>query len=292
MKDKYKGRMKILFAFGILFLVVSILLAIIFLDSKKTYTVEFDLNGGTLLNGSLVQRVMQGQDAIPPSVAMNGAYLRGWSTSYKRVTRDLVVEAVWEYETTAGIIYTENDNQNFTEIAGSYPNLRGEVYLDSYFNEKKVLGILDGAFSNQTGITKIYLLNGLISIGEKAFFGCSALTEIEIPETVATVGGSAFRNCTDLEKLTLNEGLLSIGEYAFADCIKLTEVFIPESVTNIDANAFAGCENLVIKTTIPPEEWPAGWANGWQGDATVEFVEPETDEETDLEKEDKKNGRD
>ena len=138
MKNKYKGRLKILIAFGILFLVVSVLLTLIFLESKKSYTVRFDPNGGTVLSGSLEQRVMQGQDAVPPSVVMDGAVLRGWSASYRRITRDIVIEAVWEYETTAGIIYTENENQNFTEIQGSYPNLRGEVYLDAFFNEKKL----------------------------------------------------------------------------------------------------------------------------------------------------------
>ena len=292
MKNKYKGRFKILITFGILFLVVSILLALIFFDSKKTYTVEFDLDGGTLLSGSLEQRVLQGQDAIPPSVVKDGAYLRGWSTSYKRVTRDIVVEAVWEYETTAGIIYTDSENQNFTEIAGSYPYLHGEVYLGAYFNEKKVLGILDGAFSNQTGITKIYLLNGLISIGNEAFSGCGALTEIEIPETVTVIGKYAFRDCYSIEKITLHEGLLTIGARAFEDCGALAEVFIPESVTTIEAYAFAGCDNLVIKTTIPQEEWPTGWAEGWYGNATVEIVDPEEEEETDLEEEEKKNGRD
>ena len=68
MQSKYKGRMKILVLFGLLFLIVSVLLMLIFLDSKKTYTVEFDPNGGTVLSGSLEQRVLQGQDAVPPSV--------------------------------------------------------------------------------------------------------------------------------------------------------------------------------------------------------------------------------
>ena len=292
MQTKYRGRFKILIVFGILFLLVSVLLALIFFDSKKTYTVEFDLAGGTLLGGSLEQRVLQGQDAVPPSVVKDGAYLRGWSTSYKRVTRDLVIEAVWEYETTAGIIYTESENQNFTEIAGSYPHLCGEVYLGAYFDEKKVLGILDGAFANQTGITRVYLLNGLLSIGDEAFSGCSVLKQIEIPETVTRIGKYTFRDCYALEELLLNEGLLSIDERAFENCLSLTEVFIPESVTTIKANAFAGCDNLVIKTTIPPEEWPAGWESGWQGSATVEFVEPEAEEEIDDEEADKKGGRD
>ena len=291
MKTKYRGRFKILLVFGILFLLVSVLLPLIFLEGKKTYTVEFDLDGGTLLGGSLEQRVMQGQDAIPPSVVKDGAYLRGWSTSYRRITKDVVIKAIWEYETTAGIVYTNGENQNYVEIERAYEFLRGEVYLGAYFNEKKVLGILDGAFFNQKGITRVYLLNGLISIGNEAFSGCSALTKIEIPETVTRIGKYAFRDCYDLEELTLNEGLLSIGERAFEDCVALTEVFIPESVTVIEASALAGCDNLVIKTTIPQEEWPAGWADGWQGNATVEFVEPEAEEEIDPEEDGKKNGR-
>ena len=289
MKNKYKGRFKILLAFGILFLVVSILLTLIFLEGKKTYTVEFDLDGGTLLGGSLEQRVLQGQDAIPPSVVKDGAYLRGWSASYRRITKDLVIKAVWEYETTAGIVYTDGENQNYVEIEGAYDFLRGEVYLGAYFNEKKVLGILDGAFADCRGITKVYLLDGLIKIGRGAFENCTSLAEIEIPETVTHVGKYAFKNCSSLETLTLNEGLLGIGDGAFESCTTLTELFLPESVTTIETGAFRGCKNLIIKTTIPQEEWPAGWADGWYGDATVEFVEVEEDEEIDTE--DEKNRR-
>ena len=294
MKGKYKGRLKIVLVFGLLFLIVSVLLMLIFLDSKRTYTVQFDPNGGTVLSGSLEQRVLQGQDAVPPSVVMEGAVLRGWSTSYRRITRDVIIEAVWEYETTAGIIYTESENQNFTEIQGSYPHLRGEVYLDAYFNEKKVLGILDNAFSNQTQITKVYLLDGLLSIGKGAFSNCTAMTEIKIPDTVIRVGESAFMNCESLEKLTLSEGLLEIGAHAFFDCANLTEVILPESITVIEENAFLGCTNLVIKTTLPQEEWPAGWAANWYGDATVEVieVESETDENEKNNKNDKNDKND
>lgn len=287
MKHKYKGKLKIIIAFGILFLVVSVLLTLIFLEGKKSYTVRFDPNGGTVLNGSLEQHILQGQDAIPPSVVMDGAVLRGWSTSYRRITKDVVIEAVWEYETTAGIIYADSENKNFTEIVGSYPHLRGDVYLDAFFDEKKVLGILDNAFAMQTQITKVYLLDGLLCIGVDAFFNCTSLTEIEIPETVMHLGEGAFRECASLEKLTLNEGLLEIGAMAFMNCKSLTEIILPESVTTIGENAFLGCHDLVIKTTIPQEEWPEGWADGWLGDATFEIIEPEEEEE-ELDSKDKK----
>ena len=283
MKNKYKGRMKIIIAFSVLFLLISILLVLIFMEGKKTYTVRFDLDGGTLLSGSLEQHVMQGQDAIPPSVVKDGAFLRGWSTSYRRITKDMVIEAVWEYETTAGIIYTDSENQNFTEIAGAYKYLRGEVYLGAYYEEKKVLGILPNAFSDCFGITKIYLLDGLITIGKEAFSGCVALEELEIPETVTHIGKGAFTGCTSLETVVLNEGLLGIGDNAFNGCTSLTEILLPESLVVIEADAFRGCHGLVIKTTIPREEWPEGWADGWEGDAIVEIVEkpvePEEDED-------------
>jgi hypothetical protein len=324
MKTKHPGKLKIIIVFGVLFLLISVLLTLIFLDGKKTYTVRFELDGGTLLGGSLEQRVMQGQDAIPPSVVKEGAFLRGWSSSYRRITRDIVIEAVWEYETTAGIIYNDDENQNFTEIVGAFPHLRGEIYLGAYYNEKKVLGIRDKVFANQTEITKVYLLDGLYSIGSEAFAGCTKLTEIEIPETVMYLGIGAFRNCSSLETLTLNEGLLildtgafegctSLTEVvlpegmttlragAFAGCTSLTEVFLPDTLLTIEDGAFKGCENFVIKTTLPREEWPAGWADSWLDDAPVEIVEKEEleedeedndkDKDKDKDKDDKENGR-
>ncbi len=289
MKNKHTGKLKIIIVFGVLFLLIAVLLMLIFLDGKKTYTVRFELDGGTLLGGSLEQRVMQGQDAIPPSVVKEGAFLRGWSAPYRRITRDIVIEAVWEYETTAGIIYADSENQNFTEIVGAFPHLRGAVYLGAYYDEKKVLGIRDGVFANQTEITRVYLLDGLYSIGANAFANCTKLTEIEIPETVIYLGDGAFRGCTALETLTLNEGLLTISAGAFKGCTSLTEVLLPESLTTIEAGAFADCENLVIKTTLPQEEWPAGWAAGWFGDATVEIVEKTEDEDAEEDEDGKKD---
>ncbi len=312
MKNTHTGKLKIIIVFGVLFLLIAVLLMLIFLDGKKTYTVRFELDGGTLLGGSLEQRVMQGQDAIPPSVVKEGAFLRGWSASYRRITRDIVIEAVWEYETTAGIIYADSENRNFTEIIGAFPHLRGEIYLGAYHDEKKVLGIRDKVFANQTEITKVYLLDGLYSIGAEAFANCTKLTEIEVPETVIYLGAGAFRGCTALETLVLNEGLLTIstGAFegctaltevvlpdgmttlsagAFAGCTELTEVFLPESLLIIEEGAFKGCQNLVIKTTLPYEEWPVGWVDGWFGDATVEVVEKEEVEEDKKDEDDKKD---
>lgn len=294
MKENYSGKLRILLVFSVLFLAIVVLLALIFFEGKKTYTVQFDLDGGTLISGSLEQRITQGQDAVLPTVVKDGAFLRGWSSSHRRITRDITIKAIWEYETTAGIIYTESENQNFTEISGSYPHLYGEVYLGAYYNEKKVLGILDNAFAHRTGITKVYLLDGLISIGAGAFEGCTSLEEIEIPETVTRIEANAFRDCKALETLVLNEGLLEIGAGAFAGCENLKEVILPDSVTYINTDAFAGCYNLVIRTRIAEKDKPALWMEGWNGAAEVIWEDPsllEDVEEDAANDEDKPRGR-
>lgn len=243
-ENHLKGKLKIIIAFSTLFLVVSILLLLIFYAGKKTYVVTYDLNGGTLISGSLEQHVTQGQNATPPVAVKDGAYLHSWSASSNHITKDMRIEAIWEYKTTDGIIYSNSGNQNYAEITGAYKYINGEVYLGAYFGEKKILGIRKESFADCTGITKVYLLEGLISIGEKAFSGCTSLSEIEIPETVTHLGSGVFSGCLALERVVLHEGLTEIGAGAFSGCSALKEIVIPSTVKRIDANAFSGCSSL------------------------------------------------
>ena len=250
MKEKHEGKFKIIITFAVLFVVVAVLLLLVFFAGKKTHIVRFDLDGGILIGGSLEQHVTQGQDATPPTAVKDGAYLRGWSASYKQITKDVVIRAIWEYETTPGISYSSGSNQNFVEIAGAYKYIRGEIYLGAYYGDKKVLGIREEAFSECVGITKVYLLDGLLYIGNNAFSGCTSLAEIEIPETVTHMGVGVFLNCEALETLVLNNGLLEIGDNAFEGCTSLTEIVIPDTVTHIGAGAFKNCAALK-QITIP-----------------------------------------
>lgn len=235
---------RIIIVMSILFAIVSILLLLVFYAGKKTYTVKFDLNGGTLISGSLVQTVTQGQNAVPPTVVKDGAYLHSWSADTNHVTKNITAKAIWEYKTTEGIIYTTSGSQNFAEISGCYEFIKGDVYLGAYYGDKKILGIRSNAFANRTAITGVYLLNGLMSIGDSAFLGCTGLLGIEIPETVTHLGTSAFYNCSSLETLTLHDGLWEIGDSAFSQCTALLALEIPGTVAYIGDSAFAGCTSL------------------------------------------------
>ena len=84
----------------------------------------------------------------------------------------------------------------------------------------------------------------MTSIGEEAFFGCSSLTSIEIPNSVTSIGWDAFSGCSSLTSIEIPNSVISIGERAFEGCSSLTSIEIPNSVPEIGFAAFAACSSL------------------------------------------------
>ena len=91
---------------------------------------------------------------------------------------------------------------------------------------------------------------GIISIGDGAFFDNSSLKSITIPDSVISIGDWAFSSCDSLTSITIPDSVTSIGDWAFASCDSLTTVSIPDSVTAIGNNAFYSCDSL-ITVSIP-----------------------------------------
>ena len=82
------------------------------------------------------------------------------------------------------------------------------------------------------------------SIGNDAFWNCSDLTSVDIPDSVTSIGNSAFSMCPGLTSVDIPDGVTSIGDYAFYYCKGLTSVDIPDGVTTIGENAFYYCKGL------------------------------------------------
>lgn len=87
-------------------------------------------------------------------------------------------------------------------------------------------------------------------IGEGAFWDCTGIKEIVVPNSITVIPDAAFRECETLERITLPDGITSIGNGAFYECEYLASIDIPESVTSIGSGAFLACYKLSA-ITIP-----------------------------------------
>lgn len=278
---KIGHKLKLFIILGVEFLAIATILLLVFFAGHKSYTVTFDLDGGTLLGGNTVQEVNRGKNASPPSVKKEGCYLLGWSRSYTAVTGDITVRAIWEYETSYGVEYEVKEDTNYCEIVGCFSDVQGDVYIGAYYNGKKVLGIKDGAFKDCTGITAVYLLDGILTIGDEAFAGCTSLETIEFPETLVRLGKDAFKGCKSLKEVTLPQSLQTIGDGAFSGCGALGEITLPKSLEKLGVGVF-DVNDLVICVYVKEQETPAGWQAGWYtGNPLIMWEYEESTEETD-----------
>ena len=104
------------------------------------------------------------------------------------------------------------------------------------------------AFYECSGLTSVTIPNSVTSIGVGAFQECSGLTSVTIPNSVTSIEVGAFSGCSGLTSLTIPNSVTSIGIDAFYGCSSLTSVTIPNSVTSIGYNAFSGCSSLTSVT--------------------------------------------
>ena len=130
-------------------------------------------------------------------------------------------------------------------VSNTYENGKGVIKFDG-----RVTSIGWGAFYKCSSLTEITIPNSVTSIGEYTFAHCSSLTEITIPNSVTSIGELAFADCSSLTEITIPNSVTSIGRYAFYHCSSLTNVSIGNSVTSIGEWAFAHCSSLT-EITIP-----------------------------------------
>ena len=121
------------------------------------------------------------------------------------------------------------------EITG-YNGSAEKVDIPAEIDGKSVTSIGDRAFYDCSSLASIMLPDGVTSIGDWAFYDCSSLTSITLPDGVTSIGDGAFYGCTSLASITIPDSVTEIGDFfgsVFEGCTSLASIKIPDSVTSI-----------------------------------------------------------
>ncbi len=172
--------------------------------------------------------------------------------------RDVTIYAKWQ------TVFTLNGG----EITGltDYGKQQTELIIDETIDGTKITSVGEYAFYNCSGLTSIEIPDSVTSIGGNAFYECSGLTGVYITDLAAWCRidfGSFFANPlyyahhlfldgNEVKDLTIPSEITEIKAYAFSGCSGLTgTLIIPENVTSIGSDAFYECSGLTGTLIIP-----------------------------------------
>ena len=152
----------------------------------------------------------------------------------------------------------------------NYTNLATLIIPETVTNDGQtysVTSIGKNAFYFCSGLTSVTIPNSVTSIKDWAFYSCNGLTSVIIPNSITSIGKYAFFGCSSLTSVSIPNSITSIGYRAFyrafAFCSGLTSVTIPESVTNIGDEAFYDVLNLIYNGSATGAPWGALSVNGY-----------------------------
>ena len=109
-------------------------------------------------------------------------------------------------------ITVETDNRNYASQDGILYNKAKTEFIH-------IPAAIQGA---------VTIPNGVTSVGDSAFSGCSGLTSVTIPDNVRSIGKLAFNGCSQLVSISIGAGVNVIGGDAFEACNALNSVYITD----------------------------------------------------------------
>ena len=100
-------------------------------------------------------------------------------------------------------------------------------------------------------IYSIVINEGVTSIGNDAFYECSALTSVSLPDSLETIGDLAFNQCPALESITIPKNVTSL-DFPFQGCTSMTEINVdPESTVYASLNGVMFTKDMTELLIFP-----------------------------------------
>lgn len=129
------------------------------------------------------------------------------------------------------------------------------LYIDNFLIESKNSGdsysvkqgtkvIASEAFEYLSALTSVQIPNSVTTICNMVFKDCKKLENVLIPDSITALGNGVFQGCESLEYITLPDSITKIGDLAFGNCYSLSSIILPNKLTNIAAAMFGGCSAL------------------------------------------------
>lgn len=142
----------------------------------------------------------------------------------------------------------------YTDFLGGVYDNRSKTLLKlitpsrkRYDVDSETIHIGDYAMYCNTDINQIKLSANIKSIGTKAFYGCTELTDMWVPDSnINVIGDCAFMNCKSLKVVNFIDNVKYIGRSAFSGMDKLGLVRLPEGIEYIPEFLFFECSYLEI----------------------------------------------
>lgn len=140
---------------------------------------------------------------------------------------------------------SEITEQDSSELVNQYIIADTNIVLDYVISEEKVE--ITGCNTDAKGGVQIpEKIEGysVEVIRESAFCNCKEISEVNIPDSVMTIGANAFESCELMTSITLSNNLVNLDKAVFKNCHVLQEISLPDSLTYIPDETFAGCWEL------------------------------------------------
>ena len=175
----------------------------------------------------------------------------------------LALPAVLQADSYQAPYYYTTNNGTIT-ITG-HTGTNSVAVIPDTINGLPVAGIGDDAFWLCTSLTSVTIPNGVTSIKDRAFAYCTSLTNVAISINVTNIGVSAFFLCTSLTHVMIPHRVTGIKNKAFCRCTSLMGIYFKGDAPSLGASAFDGDK----KVTVHYLPGTTGWGKTFGGRPTA-----------------------